>query len=99
MLLRDVGTDRVWRYRVASARQETSPAITFVNVETGCNIPVRSPEIAALLHAAAAEYGLAFKSAAITVAPAGGEWSRQRQPARSQLVAWLLKKRGGCSSL
>ncbi|MFW7268208.1 Fur family transcriptional regulator [Gluconacetobacter sp. Hr-1-5] len=75
VLRRDVGVDRVWRYRIASTRRETSPAITFVNAETGRHIPVRSPEIAALLHAAAAEYGLALKSAAITVAPASDERS------------------------
>ncbi|NHN89427.1 Fur family transcriptional regulator [Acetobacter conturbans] len=73
VLHRAVGPDRVWRYRVTPERMETSSAITFVNAATGRNIPFSSPEIAALLHRAAAEYGLAIRSAAITVAPESDE--------------------------
>lgn len=73
VLRRDVGANRVWRYDIASAYRETSPAITFVNAETGRHIPLRSLKIAALLYRAAAEYGLVLKSAAITVAPSGDE--------------------------
>ncbi|MFT8422721.1 MAG: Fur family transcriptional regulator [Gluconacetobacter sp.] len=70
VLRREVGPDRVWRYRVPSERR-VAPLITFVEAGTGRKIPCDVTEIASLLHRIAAERGLAVQGASVTVVPVG----------------------------
>ncbi|MCQ9156766.1 Fur family transcriptional regulator [Acidomonas methanolica] len=68
VLHRDVGSDRVWRYRVAPKGRPTL-AVTFVDAGTGREIACHAPEVAELLRRIAARHGLAVREASITVAP------------------------------
>ncbi|MBO1324660.1 Fur family transcriptional regulator [Acetobacter sp. TBRC 12305] len=70
VLRRDAGVDRIWRYRVSTARR-AGPMITFVEAGTGRKIPCDSCEITAVLRLLMAERGLAVQEASIIVAPMG----------------------------
>ncbi|CAI9120377.1 Fur family transcriptional regulator [Brytella acorum] len=69
VLHRDVGADRIWRYRVAPKDGTMGMAVTFVEADTGREIACDAPEVAILLRRIAARHGLAVREASITVAP------------------------------
>ncbi|MFT8674973.1 MAG: Fur family transcriptional regulator [Acetobacter sp.] len=68
VLRRDVGADRIWRYRISTERR-AGPTITFVEAGTGRKIPCDAGAITTVLSQFMAERGMALQEASIIVAP------------------------------
>ncbi|MFT8675447.1 MAG: transcriptional repressor [Acetobacter sp.] len=66
ILLRDIGPERAWRYRIAATAQR-APTVNLIDNDTGQQTSCKAPEMSRILQKIADEHGFMMRDACIII--------------------------------